>query len=58
MMVRNVLVTGANGFVGRAMVARLRTDGVAARAAMRTRQPEILKGVEVFCGLDVGGETD
>ena len=58
MMQRSILVTGANGFVGRAMVARLRRDGAAVRAAMRTRQAENLNAAEVFCGLDIGGATD
>jgi uncharacterized protein YbjT (DUF2867 family) len=38
--VRTVLVTGASGLVGRAVVARLRADGVRVLATARTLEAE------------------
>lgn len=48
------LVTGAAGFVGRALVARLQTEGEV-RAAVRSPVP--LPGVEVFPLGDIGPST-
>ena len=52
-----VLVTGANGFVGRAVVERLLRDGVGVRAATRaTADPAA--GISAVGGLDLTRGTD
>jgi nucleoside-diphosphate-sugar epimerase len=52
------LVTGATGFVGRALVRRLLADGRAVRAAVR-RAPEALPaGAETVTVDDIGPGTD
>ena len=51
-----VLVTGANGFIGRHVVPVLRTAGIAARIAVRAPVRE--SGVEAVCIPDLGPETD
>lgn len=48
-----VLVTGADGFVGRAVVDRLLCDGAGVHAAVRKRRPGLLQGARVFEGLDL-----
>jgi UDP-4-keto-D-QuiNAc 4-reductase len=52
-----VLVTGATGFVGGALVRRLVRDGVTVRAACRSR-PAVALDAEVVCNLDVASHTD
>ena len=48
-----VVVTGASGFVGRAVVARLAAEGVAVRAAVRRAGVGFPNGVEVVAGADL-----
>ena len=48
-----VVVTGANGFVGRAVVARLAADGIAVRAAVRRPGAPFPPGVTVVPGADL-----
>jgi len=52
-----VLVTGASGFVGRVLCARLRSDGLHVRAVLRPGQ-KAQPGVEVVEVTDIGPETD
>lgn len=60
MVRQTVLVTGANGFVGRAMVARLVANGNQVHAATRGSESPAQASKEVFNfpGLDLGGNTD
>ncbi|HWB79791.1 MAG TPA: NAD-dependent epimerase/dehydratase family protein [Nannocystaceae bacterium] len=51
----NVLVTGATGFVGRAVLQRLRADGHRVRAAVR--RDVVLPGVEVVNVGEIDGTT-
>jgi UDP-glucose 4-epimerase len=51
-----VLVTGATGFVGRALLARLAADGHALRAAVRNRAPDL--DVEQVRVGDLGPNAD
>lgn len=51
-----VLVTGATGFVGQALVARLTADGQRVRAAVRRAAPDL--AVEQVCVGDLGPHTD
>jgi UDP-glucose 4-epimerase len=51
-----VLVTGATGFVGRALLRRLAADGHVLRAAVRSRTPD-LDAEQVRIG-DLGPDTD
>lgn len=53
-----ILVTGASGFVGRAVVARLLHDGAIVRGALRGHQASLPAGVRVFGGLNLGGVVD
>ncbi len=52
----NVLVTGANGFVGRALIPILAARGHAVRAAVR--QSDTAAGVETACVGDIDARTD
>jgi UDP-4-keto-D-QuiNAc 4-reductase len=53
-----VLVTGANGFVGHAVVERLLRDGVGVRAATRAAADRSLGGTQALPGLDLARGTD
>jgi nucleoside-diphosphate-sugar epimerase len=53
-MWRTLLVTGATGFVGRALVERLRAEGRPFRAAMREHDSSYPEGVEIG---EIGPET-
>ena len=53
-----VLVTGASGFVGRALVARLALDGMSVRAGRHHAPTAEPAGVQAFGGLDLGAPTD
>jgi nucleoside-diphosphate-sugar epimerase len=55
--VKRVLVTGAAGFIGRALVARLARSGLTVRAASRTPLPAG-EGVESVLSPDLAGKTD
>lgn len=55
-MSQRILVTGASGFIGRALVARLLSDGHRVRAAVRTPDPEL--AVEQVRTGDLGPDTD
>ena len=48
-----VLVTGANGFVGHAVVTRLAADGIAVRAAVRRPDAPFPANVSVVAGADL-----
>ncbi len=50
-----VLVTGATGFIGRGLVERCVTDGIALRAALRTPSPLPVETVVVG---EIGPDTD
>ncbi len=50
-----VLVTGASGFVGRAVVGRLLRDSFGVRAAVRTHPEAVPAGAHAFGGLELGG---
>jgi len=56
----NVLITGANGFIGRALCKRMLADGYQVRGAVRDgRQMTVLpSGVERAMVGDIGPETD
>jgi nucleoside-diphosphate-sugar epimerase len=55
----SVLVTGATGFVGRALVARLRAEpGIAVTAAARRTSSDVPDGVNVVHVADLGPDTD
>lgn len=51
-----VLVTGANGFVGRHLCSLLATRGVPVRAAVRRADCGKLSGAEVVSGCDLGAD--
>ena len=56
----NILITGANGFIGRALCDKLLADGYHVRGAVRgttqmTALPSVVEGVMVG---DIGPETD
>ena len=53
-----VLVTGATGFVGGAVVRRLLADGVTVRAAVRSAWADAPAGVEQATVGDLGSATD
>lgn len=52
-----VLLTGANGFIGRAVTARLLDEGIAVRAAVRA-EAVIGSGIERATIGDLGPQTD
>ena len=56
----NVLVTGANGFIGRALCDKLLTDGYQVRGAVRgtDQMTALVSGVEGVMVGDIGPETD
>ncbi len=57
-----VLVTGANGFIGRALCAHLRSAGIPLRAAVRAVAPSLPAGTgeaaEFVAVGDISGKTD
>jgi nucleoside-diphosphate-sugar epimerase len=53
-----VLVTGATGFVGAALVRRLLADGRAVRAAVRQTAPGMAPGAEQVAIGEIGPATD
>lgn len=53
-----VLVTGANGFVGRAVVERLRAAGIPTRAAVRGIQAPFGPDVQIVAAPDFGSPFD
>ena len=57
-MTGRVLVTGASGFVGRALVAHLVAGGVPVRGAVRRRPGALPRGVDIVEVGDIGGATD
>lgn len=57
-MTGTVLVTGASGLVGRAVVDRLLRDGIEVRATARSSQAGLPISVELMAGLDLGNATD
>jgi nucleoside-diphosphate-sugar epimerase len=52
------LVTGATGFVGRAVVDRLTAEGRAVRAAVRAANARFVEGVEAVAVGGIGAATD
>ena len=59
-MIINVLVTGANGFIGRVLCDKLITDGYQVRGAVRgaAQMTALPSGVERVVVGDIGPETD
>ena len=55
-MAPTVLVTGADGFVGRHMVAALTKAGWQVRRSQRSGRPSISD--DIVTGLDLGPKTD
>lgn len=55
---RRILVTGATGFVGRALVDRLVAEGRVVRAAVRTSGVALAPGVEAVAVSEIGPATD
>ena len=57
---RNVLVTGANGFIGQALCKRMLADGYQVRGAVRSaaQMTALPSGVEGALVGDIGSETD
>lgn len=53
-----ILITGATGFVGRALVSRLGNDGRFARAALRASGGSFAPSVEEAAVGDIGAATD
>lgn len=53
-----VVVTGASGFVGRAVAERLARDGYPVRAPIRNSDAVLPTGVECVTGVDVGPASD
>ncbi|KMQ80370.1 UDP-glucose 4-epimerase [Candidatus Burkholderia pumila] len=53
-----IFVTGATGFVGRALVARLAGDGIATRACVRRADAVMPAGVETVRMADLSAELD
>lgn len=57
-MSARVLVTGASGFVGRAVTRRLLLEGIAVRGVVRTPDAAIPEGAERALVPDIGATTD
>jgi nucleoside-diphosphate-sugar epimerase len=59
-MIINALVTGANGFIGRALCNKLLTDGYQVRGAVRSaaQMTTLPSGVDGVMVGDIGPETD
>lgn len=57
-MTRTALVTGANGFVGRAAVKLLASRGWRVRVAVRSQQIHIPHAAETIAVGDLGGDTN
>ena len=55
---RRILVTGATGLVGRALVDRLIADGRVVRAAVRASSKSLAPGVEPVAVGEIGAATD
>ena len=55
---RKILITGATGFVGRALVSRLGVEGRAVRAAVRTSGVDLAPGVEAVAVGEIGAATE
>jgi nucleoside-diphosphate-sugar epimerase len=55
---RKILVTGATGFVGRALLPRLLANGRAVRAALRAPAGGLPEGVEPFRIGEIAPDTD
>ena len=53
-----ILVTGGAGFIGRALVERLASDGLAVRAAVRSELPAARPDAEMFKIGEIGADTD
>src|SRR5467141_3007670 len=53
-----VLVTGASGFIGKALLARMTSDGILSRAATRHELTDLPAGVQVVQGSDLGSGFD
>ncbi|MDR1063399.1 MAG: SDR family oxidoreductase [Azoarcus sp.] len=53
-----ILLTGASGFIGRALAARLLADGHRLRLALRSSPPEDLPGASIFHFTSLDGGTD
>ena len=55
---RSILVTGATGFVGAALVARLALDGLAVRAVVRNKASLTTAAIDVVRVSELSAETD
>ena len=57
---KNILITGPNGFIGRALCKRILADGYRVRGAVRTesQMAAVPSGVEGALVGDIGPETD
>jgi nucleoside-diphosphate-sugar epimerase len=55
----NVLVTGASGFVGKALCSALLAEGVSVRAAVRSSNSiSAIAGLQVAAVGEIGAQTD
>lgn len=55
---RRILITGATGFAGRALVSRLAAEGRVVRAAVRTPGVALAPGVEAVAVGEIGAATE
>ena len=53
-----ILVTGANGFIGAALIEQLSADGYWVRGAYRTPAQPVTKGIEQVIIGEIDGDTD